>query len=186
MLPRSSIFPALTAAVLGLGLYAPTFALAEPGPSDKDRTERLMEVVVELTMIENKLTENKDKALASPKVVAEQARVQEFLLSEMGKIEPKTGSIVARIREIDPLVQAAQEGTPEHHDLILEASILMAQLETIEQRTLQEPAVKAAVAAFDEVVYEAIGEVQPEFAPLVERRRELLNKRDRLEKPQDP
>lgn len=180
---RSSLLAVVLTAALGVGAYAPTLALAEPGSSDQARTDRLVEVMVELTMIENKLTENKEKALESAKVVAEQARMHTFLLSEMGKIEPKTGAIVARIQEMEPLLLAAQEGSPEHHDLILEASMLMAQLETIEKRTLQEPAVQKAVAAFDDLVFNELGEVVPELKPLVDRRRELLAERARIQEP---
>ncbi|TVQ94947.1 MAG: hypothetical protein EA397_00395 [Deltaproteobacteria bacterium] len=166
-------FSAPTTLVVASLVIAQTPALAEPSGDDPAALDAVMQSHVELTMIEKKLNENAEKALARPKVATEQARIQEWMLSEMRKIEPRTQELIDTLQGLEPKILAANEGTDEHRDLMTQAVFTMNQLQMVEERIKQTPEFKAEEAKMMELIYAELGEMDPELKALVDRRAEL-------------
>jgi len=128
-------------------------------------------LITEMQQIQSQLRPMQEQALQDPELREAGDSLGESLLSAMEELEPETRSLIARINELAPQLQAAQEAQDQERfmTLVTEAGEIDQLLQITRSEATERPDILRLVEAFEDRVQSRMVADNPSAAGLLER-----------------
>jgi hypothetical protein len=128
-------------------------------------------VITEMQQIHNRLRPMQEQAMQDQTLKQEGDALGASILRAMEELEPATASLIARLNELAPQVQAAQNAQDRERlvTLATEAGEIDQLLQIARAEAVERPDIVRLVEAYEEKVHDKMVEDNPDAAGLLER-----------------
>ena len=155
---------------------APAVAMSQQNLAPRTLPPEAQAMIMEMQEIHNRLLPMQEAAMQDPQLKQEGEVLGAQIMKAMEEIEPQTPSLIARLNELAPQVQAAQDAMDREllATLATEAGEIDQLLQIARARAVERPDIVQAIDAYEEKVQEKMVQDNPEAAQLLDRL-EVLN-----------
>jgi hypothetical protein len=133
------------------------------------------ELITEMQQIQTQLGSMQERAMQDPALRAAGDSLGLTIRQAMEEVEPETPTLIARLNDLGPEVEAAQAAQDQdrYRVLITEATEINQILEIAQENAIERPDILARVDAYEEKVQSRMKADNPTAAELLERLEEL-------------